>query len=117
MALDQNLALDNAGLASVRAEIFHYCEPTDAWKLKARQEAETALRLQPDLAEAHFAFGQSIYWMDQDYDRALEQFEIASRLSPSNGHIGRLIAAIKRRQDKWHEPLQAYKRLTTLYPP
>ena len=28
--------------------------------------------------------GQCIYWMDQDYDRALKQFEIASRLSPSN---------------------------------
>jgi TolB-like protein/Tfp pilus assembly protein PilF len=116
IALDANFALAHARLASVRAEIFHYYEPTDAWKLKARQEAETALRLQPDLAEGHFALGQCIYWMDQDYDRALEQFEIASRLSPSNGDIGRLIAAIKRRQGKWQEALEAYERVAKIDP-
>ena len=116
IALDPNFALAHARLASVRAEIFHYYEPTDAWKLKARQEAETALRLQPDLAEAHFALGQCIYWMDQDYERALEQFEIAFRLSPSNGDIGRLIAAIKRRQGKWQEALEAYERVARIDP-
>jgi len=116
IALDPNFALAHARLASVRAEIFHYYEPTDAWKLKARQEAETALRLQPDLAEAHFALGECIYWMDQDYERALEQFDIASRLSPSNGDIGRLVAAIKRRQGKWQEALEAYERVGKIDP-
>ena len=116
IALDPNFALAHARLASVRAEIFHYYEPTDAWKLKAHQEAETALRLQPDLAEAHFALGECIYWMDQDYERALEQFDIASRLSPSNGDIGRLIAAIKRRQGKWQEALEAYERVAKIDP-
>src|SRR5207245_5703159 len=110
IALDPDFALAHARLASVRAEVFHYYEPTDAWKTKARTEAETALRLQPNLAEAHLALGQCIYWMDHDYDRALEQFEIASRLSPSNGDVGRLIAAIKRRQGKWEESLQDYEK-------
>ena len=82
--LDPNFALAHARLASVCAEVFRYYEPTDSWKTKARAEAETALRLQPNLAEGHFALGQCIYWMDEDYDSALEQFEIASRLSPSN---------------------------------
>ena len=68
IALDPDFALAHARLASVCAEIFHYYEPTDSWKTKARAEAETALRLQPNLAEAHFALGQCIYWMDQDYD-------------------------------------------------
>ncbi len=116
IALDPGFALAHARLASVSAEIFHYYEPTDAWKSKARAEAETALRLQPNLAEAHFALGQCIYWMDQDYDRALEQFEIASRLSPSNGDIGRLIAAIKRRQGKWQESLEEYERVSRIDP-
>ena len=116
ITLDPGFALAHARLASVSAEIFHYYEPTDAWKSKARAEAETALRLQPNLAEAHFALGQCIYWMDQDYDRALEQFEIASRLSPSNGDIGRLIAAIKRRQGKWQESLEEYERVSRIDP-
>ena len=116
IALDPDFALAHARLASVYAGIFHYYEPTDAWKTKARTEAETALRLQPNLAEAHFALGQCIYWMEKDYDRALEQFEIASRLSPSSGDTDRLIAAIKRRQGKWEESLEAYERVAKLDP-
>jgi len=54
--------------------------------------------------------------MDQDYDRALEQFDIASRLSPSNRDIGRLIAAIKRRQGKWEQSLEAYERVARIDP-
>jgi len=114
--LDSNFALAHAQLASVCAAIFHYYEPTDSWKARARAEAETALRLQPDLAEAHFALGQYSYWVDQDYDRALEQFEIASRFSPSNGEIPRLIAAIRRRQGKWQEALEGYERVAKLDP-
>ena len=116
IALDANFAVAHARLASVCAEVFHYYEPTDAWKTKARTEAEAALRLQRDLAEAHFALGQCIYWMDQDYERALEQFEIVSRLSPSNADARRLMAAIKRREGKWVQALEAYERVARLDP-
>jgi tetratricopeptide (TPR) repeat protein len=116
IALDPNFALAHARLASVCAEVFHYYEPTESWRARARAEAETAFRLQPNLAEAHFALGQCIYWIDQDYDRALEQFEIASRLSPSNGDIARLIAAIERRQGKWQQALEEYQRVARLDP-
>ena len=116
IALDPDFALAHARLASVCAEIFHYYEPTEDWKTKARTEAQIALRLQPNLAEAHLALGQCIYWMDQDYERALEQFDIASRLSPSNGDIARLIAAIKRRQGKWKQALEEYERVARLDP-
>jgi serine/threonine-protein kinase len=114
--LDPNFALAHARLASTRAVIFHYYEPTERWRTKARTEADAALRLQPNLAEAHFALGQILYWMDQDYDRALEQFDIASRLSPSNVDPRQLIAALKRRQGKWEESLEAYERLATIDP-
>src|SRR6266481_4068578 len=114
--LDPNFALAHARLASVCAEVFRYYEPTRDWEDKARAEAQTALRLQPNLAEAHLALGQCIYWMDQDYERALEQFDIAARLSPSNGDIARLIAAIKRRQGKWEESLKEYERVARLDP-
>jgi TolB-like protein/Tfp pilus assembly protein PilF len=116
IALDPNFALAHARLASVCAEVFHYYEPTEDWRTKARTEAQIALRLQPNLAEAHFALGQCIYWMDQDYDRALEQFDIAARLSPSDGDIARLIAAIKRRQGKWKDSLEEYERVAKLDP-
>jgi TolB-like protein/Tfp pilus assembly protein PilF len=114
--LDPNFALAHARLASIQAEIFHYYEPTETRRTKARSEAETALRLEPNLAEARFALGQCIYWIDQDYERALEQFELASRLSPSNGDARRLIAAIRRREGRWQEALEAYETVAELDP-
>jgi TolB-like protein/Tfp pilus assembly protein PilF len=114
--LDPDFALAHARLASVCAQVFHYYEPTEDWKTKARTEAEIALRLQPNLAEAHLALGQCIYWMDQNYDGALEQFDIAARFAPSNGDIARFIAAIKRRQGKWQQALEEYERVARLDP-
>src|SRR5213080_4214245 len=116
IALGPDFAPAHAGLATVCAEIFPFYGPTRDWENKARAEAQIALRLQPNLAEAHLALGQCIYWMDQDYERALEQFDIAARLSPSNGDIGRLIAAIKRRQGKWEQSLKEYERVARLDP-
>lgn len=114
--LDPAFALAHARLASVCAEIFHYYEPTESWSTKAHAEAETALRLQPNLAEAHFALGQCIYWIDQEYDRALDQFEVASNLSPSDADARRLIAAIERRQGRWDEALATYENVAKLDP-
>jgi TolB-like protein/Tfp pilus assembly protein PilF len=110
IAMDPKFALAHARLASTRAAIFHFYEPLDSWKKSARAEAETALQLQQNLAEAHLSLGQCIYWIDQDYDRALGEFNTALQLSPNNGEAGGLIASIKRRQGKWPEALEAFER-------
>jgi len=116
IALDANFALAHARLASTCAQVFHFYEPTESWKTKARGEADTALRLQPNLAEAHVALGQYTYWIDGDYDRALQEFEQALRLSPNNADVDGLIAAIRRRQGRWQEALEAFERSQTINP-
>jgi len=116
IGLDPKFALAHARLASTRAEIFHYYEPLDSWKTKARAEAETALELQQNLPEAHLALGQCSYWLDQDYDRALVEFGTTARLAPSNSEVGGLIAAIKRRQGKWEDAVAGYEKISKLDP-
>jgi TolB-like protein/class 3 adenylate cyclase/Tfp pilus assembly protein PilF len=116
IALDPNFALAHARLASTAAAIFHFYEPLDKWKKMARGEADTALHLQPNLAEAHFALGECIYWFDRDYSLALKQFDLALRFSPNDAEISRLIAAIKRRQGKWQEALHAYQAVQKIDP-
>ena len=116
ITLDPKFALAHARLASTRAEIFHYYEPLDSWKIRARSSAETALQLQPSLGEAHLAIGQCIYWFDQDYDAALVEFDAALRLAPNNSETGGLVAAIKRRQGKWDEALEGYRQMSRLDP-
>src|SRR5256885_2436064 len=73
IALDPNFALAHARLASTDAAIFHFYEPLDSWKTKARNEAARSLQLQPNLAESHLASGQCAYWLDQGYERALAE--------------------------------------------
>jgi TolB-like protein/Tfp pilus assembly protein PilF len=114
IALDPNFALAHARLASVCAAIFHFYEPLKSWKDKAFAEAEMALRLQPNLAEAHFALGQCIYWMDEDYDRALEQFGIASNLSPNDSDIGLVFTNTAMR--RWPEAARWAERMRAMAP-
>jgi len=116
IGLDPRFALAHARLASTRAEIFHYYEPLDSWKTRARSSAETALQLQPSLGEAHLAIAQCIYWFERDYEAALAEFATAQRLAPNNNEIGGLIAAIKRRQGKWDEALEGYRQMSRLDP-
>ena len=116
IGLDPKFALAHARLASTRAAIFHYYEPLDSWKTKARVEADVALELQQNLAESHLALGQCLYWIDQNYQSALSEFDTASRLSPNNSEAGGLIAAIKRRQGKWQESLDGYQKIIKLDP-
>src|SRR5438552_7895795 len=116
ITLDPKFALAHARLASTRAQIYHFYEPLDSWKSKARAEAERALRLQPNLAEAHLALGQCDYWIDQDYERALAEFGTAAVLAPSDGEVGQLIASIERRQGKWEESLETFAKNQKLDP-
>ena len=114
--LDPDFALARAHLASTCAEIFHFHEPLDSWKNRARSEAEAALRLQPDLGEAHFALGQCAYWFDDDYERALSEFATAQKILPNDSNIGAYVAAIRRRQGRWEEALATYERMEKLDP-
>ena len=114
--LDPNFALAHAQLASTCAEIYHFDEPLDSWKDRARTEAEAALRLQPDLGEGHFALGQCAYWFDDDYERALDELATAQKLLPNDSNVAAYVAAVRRRQGRWDEALAAYERAEKLDP-
>ena len=116
IALDPNFALAHARLASTCGGIFHFYEPLDSWKTKARAEAELAVRLQPNLAEAHLAVGQCAYWIDEDYERALREFDRAAQLSPNNADVRVFIASIKRRQGHWQESLDTFEAAQKIDP-
>lgn len=116
IALDPGFALAHARLATTRAAIFHYHEPLETWKAKVLAGAEEALRLQPNLAEAHAALGLYYYWTERDYARALPEFELAQQLSPNDASVASLIASIQRRQGHWKEALELYERAEALDP-
>jgi TolB-like protein/Flp pilus assembly protein TadD len=114
--LDPNFALALAGLSIVESWMYHSYEPTAARREKARRYADEALRLQPDLPEGHLALGNSYYYGDRDYQRALTEFEIAKRDLPNEADAYSAIAAIQRRQGKWAESTANFEKSVSLDP-
>jgi TolB-like protein/Tfp pilus assembly protein PilF len=101
--LDPNFALAWALLSYVDATgyLIRTLQPTDVLREEARQAAEGALKLQPNLAEAVFAKGFYHYACLKDYDTAERYFEQARQLLPNSSQIPAALAYVARRRGQW----------------
>src|SRR5712691_8450653 len=101
--LDPKFALSWALLSYVdaRGYITTHLQPTVALREEARQAAETALTLQPNLGEAVLAKGQYHYACLKDYDTAVRYFEQARQLLPNSSKIPESLAYVARRRGQW----------------
>ncbi|HEY2102409.1 MAG TPA: tetratricopeptide repeat protein [Chthoniobacterales bacterium] len=116
IALDPNFALAHARLSATTSNIYHWFQPTEALKQKARNEAREALRLQPNLGEGHAALGVYFYYEELDYAAALRELDIAAGLLPNDGDVGLYIAAVHRRQGHWQDAIAAYRHAEAIDP-
>jgi TolB-like protein/Flp pilus assembly protein TadD len=117
--LDPKFAAAFAGLGMVENWIYHSFEPTPARRDKARAAIDTAIRLNPDLPEAHLSLGFFYYYCDRDdghYERALDEFAIAQRGFPNNSEVYLAIGAIERRQGKWAQSTEHMEKAGALDP-
>ena len=114
--LDPNFALACAWLSHVESWIFHTFDSSAERRAKARTLAEQALKLQPNLPEAHLAIGYSYYYGDLDYDRALDEFKIAQNGLPNNAEVLLSLGAIQRRQGKWAESTANFEKAASVNP-
>ena len=101
--LDPKFALNWALLSIVdaRGYITQTLQPTAALREEARQAAETALALQPNLGEAVLAKGYYHYDCLKDYDSAVRYFEQARQLLPNSSRIPESLALVERRRGQW----------------
>src|SRR5437764_224511 len=101
--LDPKFALAWALLSSVdaRGYLTLTLQPTLALCEEARQAAETALTLQPNLGEAVWAKGYYHYSCQKDYDTAVRHFEQARQFLPNGSQIPAALAYVTRRRGEW----------------
>ncbi|PYJ90375.1 MAG: hypothetical protein DME71_06155 [Verrucomicrobia bacterium] len=101
--LDPKFALSWALLSNVdaRGYITQTLQPTVALREEARQAAETALTLQPNLGEAVWAKGYYHYGCLKDYDTAVRYFEQARQFLPNSSQIPESLAYVTRRRGEW----------------
>src|SRR6266508_3169884 len=107
--LDPNFALGWALLSYVDASgyLTQSLQPTETLREEARQAADTALRLQPNLGEAVLAKGFYHYACLKDYDTAVKYLEQAERLLPHSSRVLQGLAYVERRRGNW-EKSEAY---------
>jgi serine/threonine-protein kinase len=104
VGLDPQFALGLARLARAYAiQYWLYHDHTDARLAAAKQMADSALALVPDLPEGRLALGLYHYWGFFDYGKALRQLERAREAQPSNSYILAVMAYIRRREGRWVE--------------
>jgi TolB-like protein/class 3 adenylate cyclase/Tfp pilus assembly protein PilF len=101
--LDPKFALSWALLSYADAVgyIIQSLQPTVALREEARQAAETALTLQPNLGEAVVAKGYYHYACLKDYDTAVRYFDQARPLLPNSSRIPESLAYLTRRRGQW----------------
>jgi TolB-like protein/class 3 adenylate cyclase/Flp pilus assembly protein TadD len=91
-------------------------QPTVALREEARQAAETALTLQPNLGEALLAKGYYSYACLKEYDDAVRYFEEARQFMPNSSLIPEALAYVARRRGQWDQSESYFNEAERLDP-
>src|SRR5216117_3837150 len=116
--LDPKFALGWALLSYVDAVGYRAAllQPTVALREEARQAAETAVTLQPNLGEALMAKGYYHYSCLRDYDTAVHYFEQARQFLPNSSRIPESLAYVARRRGQWERSESHFNEAERLDP-
>lgn len=117
VALDPNFAGAWAYRAIKQCDLywFHF-DRSKAIQDAALASAKRAIKLNPDLPEAHAAMANYLYHVRLDYEGALREIEIARKGAPNDVEVVLTTAAIMRRQGRVQEALPLFLRATSLDP-
>ena len=91
-------------------------DPSPAQLAAAKDAADHALALDPNLPETHLALGYYRYYGQQDFTGGLEEFQQAEKGLPNNVDITNAIAYIQRRLGHWDEAIAGLRRAIELDP-
>ena len=116
--LDSKFALCWARLSLVnsRSYITLNLQPTVALRNEARDAAENAVNLQPNLGEAVMAKGFYHYACLKDYETAARYFEQARQLMPNSSEIAASLAYVSRRRGDWERSASYFNEAERLDP-
>jgi len=114
---DPRFAQALAGLATSHLSMYWLHHDRSQERLvKAKETAERAVELRPDLAETHTALGMYFYQGLLDYPRAVSEFSAALKIQPNNSDALTAIGYVLRRQGRWADSADQLSRALELDP-
>ena len=115
--LDPTFGPAYAELAQADLVIYiDYIDRSEARLAQSRTALDRALRLDPDLPEAHVALGDYYSWIRWDRARALEEFHRVQRAQPNNVRVLDALGDVARRQGRWAESVAYYRKALEFNP-
>jgi TolB-like protein/Tfp pilus assembly protein PilF len=115
--LDPSFALAWARLSCAQSEYYWLGhDPSPAGLAAAKNAADRALALDPNLPETHLALGYYRYYGQRDYSGGLAEFQQAEKGLPNNVDVIEAIGLIQRRLGHWDEAIVALRRIIELDP-
>src|SRR5437870_1612495 len=91
-------------------------DPSSARLAAAKDAADRALALDPNLPETHLALGYYRYYGQHDFAGALAEFQQAEQGLPNNLDVIRAMALIQRPRAHWDEAIAELRRAVELDP-
>jgi tetratricopeptide (TPR) repeat protein len=116
VARDPQFALAYSLASRVNAELYWFAHQSRARLDSAKAAADVALRLQPDLGDAHLALAFFHYYGYRDYERARTEIEIAQGATPNDAQVWDGAGAISRRAGRWNEAIANFEKARYLDP-
>jgi tetratricopeptide (TPR) repeat protein len=122
---DPNFALAYCLLAKTQTDLSRATEDPDKHVESAKKAAEAALRVRPDLGEAHLELARYYFYAaslpgDVDlaryYDQARDELTIARRKLPNNPEALVIEARIGRHENRWDASLANLQKASELDP-
>ena len=114
--LDSKFTLAYCAAARAHDLLYVTTDPTRARRERGDAAVENALRLQPDLPEAHLAYADHLYRGYRDYERARVQLAIARHGLPNSSKAMMLEAYMDRRQGDFDKAVTRLNEAITLDP-
>ncbi len=117
VARDPQFALAYCLGSRLNAELYWFGHDRSRARLNnAKAAADVALRLQPDLGDAHLALAFFHYYGYRDYKRARSEIEIAQEATPNDAEIWDGAGALGRREGRWDEAIANFEKARYLDP-
>jgi serine/threonine protein kinase len=121
---DPSFALAYCALAKTQCDLFSVtgAGSTDLSRTHlelAKKAADAALRVRPDLGEAHLELARYYFYAGihtGDFDRARDELVIARRTLPNDSEAIFIAARIDRRQNRWDDSLANFRKASELDP-
>jgi serine/threonine protein kinase/tetratricopeptide (TPR) repeat protein len=119
---DPNFALAYCALARTHVDLFSLTTDPTLSRTHldlAKKAADAAVRVRPDLGEAHLELARYYYYVGidtGDLDRVRDELVIARRTLPNDSEAIVIAARIDKRQNRWDDSLANFRKASELDP-